>query len=523
MQKIPGSHPAALAGAHLIGPAPADERLEITVRLRRKASLQLADYAGALERRQYLTREQYADIHGADQADIDRVKAFAQQAGLVVVDSDCARRSVFLSGTVQQVAAAFGTTIDLVEHDAGVSRHCTSPLHVPPALAGIVEGVFGISNAPVARPRFRIHPDGGSPSAAAANSSFTPVDLARLYQFPTGLDGTGQCIGIIELGGGYRTKDLAAYFKSLNLPTPNVFTVSVDGAKNHPTLPTSADGEVMLDIEVAAAIAPKARIAVYFAPNTDKGFLDAVTTAIHDTVNKPSVISISWGAPEKEWTEQAMTSFDQAFQAAASMGVTICCAAGDAGSGDQDPANGTPDGLAHADFPASSPAVLACGGTRLVASGGAIKQETVWNDNPVNSAGGGGVSDFFPLPAWQQAAGIPPSANPGAHVGRGLPDIAGDADPSTGYRIRVDGLNLVFGGTSAVSPLWSGLIALMNQRLKQPVGYLNPLLYGPLAGTGVCRDVTAGDIGAYKAGPGWDPCTGWGSPNGAALLAALGG
>jgi kumamolisin len=218
-----------------------------------------------------------------------------------------------------------------------------------------------------------------------------------------------------------------------------------------------------------------------------------------------------------------MTSFDQAFQAAASLGVTVCCAAGDAGSGDQDPANGTPDGLAHADFPASSPAVLACGGTRLVASGGAIKQETVWNDNPVNSAGGGGVSDFFPLPAWQQAAGIPPSANPGAHVGRGLPDIAGDADPSTGYRIRVDGLNLVFGGTSAVSPLWAGLIALMNQRLKQPVGYLNPLLYGPLAGTGVCRDVTAGDIGAYKAGPGWDPCTGWGSPNGAALLAALGG
>jgi kumamolisin len=523
MVKIPGSHPAALAGARSLGPAPAAERLDITVRLRRKASLKPADYAGGLRQRQYLTREQYAAAHGADEADIDKVKAFAQQAGLAVVDSDAARRSVFLSGTVQQVAAAFGTSIDLVEHDTGVSRHCTSPLHVPPELADVVEGVFGISNAPVARPHFQIHSDGTHLSAAAANSSFTPVDLARLYQFPAGLDGSGQCIGIIELGGGYRTRDLAAYFKKLNLPTPEVVTVSVDGGKNHPTLPTSADGEVMLDIEVAAAIAPKARIAVYFAPNTDKGFLDAITTAIHDTVNKPSVISISWGAPESEWSEQAMTSFDQAFHAAAALGVTICCAAGDAGSGDQDPANGTPDGLAHADFPGSSPAVLCCGGTRLVANGGAIKEETVWNDDPVRSAGGGGVSDFFAVPAYQDKTAIPTSANPGGRVGRGVPDIAGNADPSTGYRIRVDGLNLVFGGTSAVSPLWAGLVALLNQRLAQPVGFLNPLLYGPLAGTGACRDITSGDIGAYRAGPGWDACTGWGSPNGAKLLQMLAG
>jgi kumamolisin len=523
MVKIPGSHPAALAGAQLLGPAPAGERLDITVRVRRKASLKPAAYAGGLLQRQYLTREQYAAAHGASDADIDKVKAFARHAGLVVVDTDAARRSVFLSGTVQQVAAAFGTSIELVEHDAGVSRHCTAPLHVPDELADVVEGVFGISNAPVARPHFRIHSDGTHLSAAAANSSFTPVDLAKLYQFPEGLDGSGQCIGIIELGGGYRTRDLAAYFKKLNLPTPEVVTVSVDGGKNHPTLPTSADGEVMLDIEVAAAIAPKARIAVYFAPNTDKGFLDAITTAIHDTVNKPSVISISWGAPEKEWTEQAMTSYDQAFQAAAALGVTICCAAGDAGSGDQNPANGKPDGLAHADFPGSSPAVLCCGGTRLVANGGAIKEETVWNDNPVTSAGGGGVSDFFAVPAYQEKTAIPPSANPGGRVGRGVPDIAGNADPSTGYRIRVDGLNLVFGGTSAVSPLWAGLVALMNQRLKQPVGFLNPLLYGAFAGSGVCRDITSGDIGAYRAGPGWDPCSGWGSPNGAKLLAALAG
>lgn len=521
MVKLPGSTPVPLADAQSLGPAPADERFEITVRIRRKQPLPSNCSAASLGQRTYLTREQYGATHGADEADIARVAAFARQAGLVVIDSNAARRSVFLSGTTQQIAAAFGTAIEHVEHPAGVSRRCTAPLHVPAELADVIEGVFGISDTPLARPHFKMGAPVPEVMAAAATSAFTPPDLARLYHFPTGLDGTGQCIGIIELGGGYRTSDLKKYFGSLNLPVPRVTTVSIDGGKNHPTLSTSADGEVMLDIEVAGAIAPKASIAVYFAPNTDKGFLDAITAAIHDEVNKPSVISISWGAPEKEWTAQALASFDEAFQGAAALGVTICCAAGDAGSGDQNPQNGQPDGLAHADFPGSSPHVLCCGGTRLTANGNAITAETVWNDDPASSASGGGVSDFFPLPAWQGKDIVPPSANPGGHVGRGLPDVAGNADPQTGYRIRVDGFSFVFGGTSAVAPLWAGLVALMNQKLKQPVGLLNPLLYGPVVGTGSLRDITAGDIGAYKAGPGWDACTGWGSPVGATLLETL--
>jgi kumamolisin len=523
MVKIPGSQPALMTGAHSLGPVPPDERIEITVRVRRKSPLQPSAYEGKLGQRKYLTREQYAAVHGADDADIELVKSFAQQAGLVVIDSSAARRSVFLSGTVAQIAAAFGTTLELVEHAAGISRRRTAPLHVPAELADIIEGVFGITDTPVARPHFQVRASGASLVAQTAATAFTAVELATLYNFPTGLDGTGQCIGIIELGGGYRTADIKSYFKGLNLPVPNVKTVSVDGGKNRPTTATSADGEVMLDIEVAAAIAPKARIAVYFAPNTDKGFLDAITAAIHDSVNKPSVISISWGAAEIDWTGQAMTSFDQAFQAAAALGVTICCAAGDAGSGDQNPDATKPDGLAHADFPGSSPSVLCCGGTRLTASGGVISSETVWNDDPLRSASGGGISDVFPLPSYQSASPVPPSANPGARIGRGLPDVAGNADPQTGYRVRVDAHELVFGGTSAVAPLWAGLVALMNQHLPQPVGFLNPLLYGPLAGSGALRDITSGDIGAYRAGRGWDPCTGWGSPNGAVLLQALHG
>jgi kumamolisin len=272
----------------------------------------------------------------------------------------------------------------------------------------------------------------------------------------------------------------------------------------------------MLDIEVAGGIAPKARLAVYFAPNTDKGFLDAITLAIHDKTNKPSVISISWGGPENSWTQQSLKSYDEAFQAAAALGVTIFCAAGDAGSGD-----GVADGKAHVDFPASSPNVSGCGGTRLTASKNTIASESVWNEGSTSATGGGG-SDFFPLPAYQDKAGVPASANKPSHKGRGVPDVAGDADPATGYLVRVDGQELVFGGTSAVAPLWAGLIARLNQKLGQPVGFLNPLSYGLLEKSSAFLDITAGNNGAYKAGTGWDPCTGWGSPNGKKMVKGLG-
>jgi kumamolisin len=353
---------------------------------------------------------------------------------------------------------------------------------------------------------------------SVAAKAFTPPQLAKLYDFPADADGSGQCIGIIELGGGYKPADLRTYFASLGIPTPRVKAVSVDHARNHPTNAYSADGEVLLDIEVAAALAPKAHIAVYFAPNTTAGFLDAITMAVHDSVNKPSVISISWGSAEKNWTAQALTQYDQAFQAAAAMGVTICAASGDNGSSD-----GVADGKAHVDFPASSPSVLACGGTKLLASSASkISSETVWNEGATTSATGGGVSAFFPLPAWQAKAGVPVAAGAGGKAGRGVPDVAGDADPATGYEVRVDGESMVIGGTSAVAPLWAGLVALLNQKLGHPVGLLNPLLYGSLAGKGATHDITTGNNGSYNAKAGWDPCTGWGSPNGAKLLKALG-
>lgn len=517
---IKGSERIPLHGAQSTGPVPENERFEVTVRVRRKTTLQSLASQGFLGDvspgdRWYLTREEYASNHGADTRDIAKIEAFAKAHGLVVVESSAARRSVFLSGTSKQFAAAFDTSIEHYEHDDGSYRGRSGPLSVPKDLADLIEGVFGIDDRPVARPHFQRQKNDAGTTPRAAGASFTPPQLAKLYNFPTGSDGTGQCIAIIELGGGYRTSDIKAYFKQLGLPVPKVQSIRIDGGKNQPSTADSADGEVMLDIEVAAAIAPKALIAVYFAPNTDKGFLDAITLAIHDTTYKPSVISISWGGAEEAWTTQSKTTFDQAFQTAAALGVTVCCAAGDNGSTD-----GESDRMAHVDFPASSPFALGCGGTQLTASGTAISQETVWNEN-ATSATGGGVSAFFQLPTYQKSAGVPPSANAPHNPGRGVPDVAGDADPATGYMVRVDGQEFVIGGTSAVAPLWAGLIALMNQQMGHSTGFLNPLIYGSLANSGGFQDITMGDNGAYQAGAGWDPCTGCGSPNGSKLLQAL--
>jgi kumamolisin len=290
-----------------------------------------------------------------------------------------------------------------------------------------------------------------------------------------------------------------------------VVAVSVDHGRNHPTGPNGPDGEVMLDIEVVGAVAPGARIAVYFAPNTDQGFIDAITTAVHDTTNRPSVISISWGSPEVAWTQASVLAMDQAFQAAAAMGITVYCAAGDNGANDFPPGSPGAQPGNHADFPASSPHVVGCGGTHLTVSNNTITQEVVWND-PGDGATGGGFSALFPTPTWQT----------GVQGGkRGVPDVTGDASPLSGYIVRVDGQTTVIGGTSAVAPLWAGLTALLNQQLGRPLGFANPVLYRLGAASGALVDITQGNNNGFQAGPGWDACSGLGRPNGAKLAAAL--
>ncbi|HET9052248.1 MAG TPA: S53 family peptidase, partial [Candidatus Dormibacteraeota bacterium] len=348
-------------------------------------------------------------------------------------------------------------------------------------------------------------------------TAYSPVEVGALYAFPASLDGTGVTVAIIELGGGFDPADLATYFAEIGVATPSISAVGVDGGANRPRVDSNADGEVCLDVEVVGALAPGATQVVYFAPNTDRGFYDAISTAVHDTTNRPSIVSISWGGLEAGWTRQASSAMDTLFADAAAMGVTVLAACGDSGA-----SGGASDSLLHAMFPASSPNVVACGGTRLTGTGTTIAAETVWNDLATgNGATGGGISDLFDVPAYQKGANVPPSANPGGRVGRGLPDVAGDADPVTGYRVRVDGQDAVIGGTSAVAPLWAALLARLEQGLGQPLGLVQTRLYALAPAGGAFNDITSGDNGGYSAGPGWDACTGLGSPNGTALLAAL--
>lgn len=521
---VPGSERTPLPGARLVGAADPHERLLVTVLLRRRATstglTALVEEMGARspQTRRHPSREEFAAAHGAEPSDLEKVEEFAHEHDLDVVEVNAAQRRVVLSGTVAALSAAFGVYLAHYEYPGGTYRGRTGQVHVPDDLAPLIQGIFGLDNRPQARPHLRFFTEKeGAVQPRAADLSYTPPQLARLYDFPTGINGGGQCIAIIELGGGYRSTDLKAYFAQLGIPRPKVVAVSVDGGHNRPEgNPNGPDGEVGLDIEVAGAVAPGAKMVVYFAPNTDAGFLDAITTAIHDARNNPSVLSISWGGPESDWTAQALQAMDQAFQDAAALGVTVCCASGDDGSSDR-----VSDGLAHVDFPAASPYALGCGGTRLEGTGSTITTEVVWNEGAGSGATGGGVSDVFAPPSWQASANVPPSANPGGRLGRGVPDVAGDADPATGYQVLVDGQQFVIGGTSAVAPLWAGLIALLNQKLGHAVGYLNPVLYSMPKSAGAFHDITTGNNGAYPAGAGWDACTGLGSPDGAKLLSAL--
>ncbi len=504
---LPGSHREPPADARVVGTPNVADTIEVTLVLRRLAPLDLSRESSPV------SRDEFASRYGADPADVSKVEAFAQQFDLTIGSVDLARRAIVVSGSIASMNEAFGTTLKLYQTEHGTYRVRTGELYLPTQLLDIVVAVLGLDNRPQARTRCRRRRDTAAPKAAG-DTSYAPPAIAKQYNFPINATGAGQTAAIIELGGGYASADLQTYFAGLGLKsTPRVTSVSVDGARNKPVGdPNSADGEVLLDIEVIGAVAPRARIVVYFAPNTDQGFLDAITTAVHDRTRKPAIVSISWGGAESTWTSQSLQAYDQAFQDAAALGVTVCCASGDDGSND-----GVSDGQAHADFPASSPHVLACGGTRLEGSGATIQREVVWNSGASGGATGGGVSEVFPLPSYQQSAQVPVSVNPSHFKGRGVPDVSGDADPATGYEVRVDGHDAVFGGTSAVAPLWAALVALLNEARGKPLGFLNPLIYAQRASAGL-RDITSGTNGAYSARPGWDACTGLGSPNGAQLV-----
>ena len=497
------SHWTTPLGMKYLGPHTDTPPLDVTVVLRRRQGS--APRVAGWPQRAAPRRADFGQHFGADPVDLEALRTFARAHGLSERGADAHRRVLQLSGAPHALERAFGVTLGRYEFSDGRGPFVGcghAPTLPPQALA-----VLGLDRRPVARAHSRR-------PRAAPSTTYTPLQLGQLYAFPAGLDGSGETVAIIELGGGFSASDLAQYFKSLGISkAPTVTAVGVAGGTNTPG--GDADDEVMLDIEVIGALAPGAGIVVYFAPNTDQGFYEAISQAAHDTVNKPSVMSISWGGPEDSWTGPSRDAMQTALEDAAALAVTVTVAAGDNGSSD-----GESDGQPHVDFPASSQCALACGGTKLIGSGSAIQSEVVWNETTSgDGATGGGVSVEFALPSWQANSAVPKAPN--GSTGRGVPDVAGNADPLTGYEVLVDGESQVIGGTSAVAPLWAALIARCNQKLGAPLGDVHAALYQ--IGETACRDITQGNNGAYQAGPGWDACTGLGSPNGQALLAALAG
>ncbi len=533
---IGGSQRSLLPNSRAAGPVDPNEMASVTVRLRSRsdpAALVAKAYELAskpLAQRQYLTHEELEKQHGADPADLDTIEHFAQSHNLMVVHRSSAERSIVLKGRLGDLLNAFHADLLMYHHSSGTYRGRRGEISVPAELKPLITGIFGFDTRPKHRSPHRAKhmafsgPGGGNGVAS--------TEFAGRYHFPaqqgsTALDGSGQTIALIELGGGFQNSDLQVYFKEIGAPLPNVAAVSVDHAGNDPTTADSADGEVMLDIEVAGAVVPKANIAVYFGPNNgDQGFIDAISAAVHDTERKPSVISISWGGPEVSTDTQGINAYHEVFAAAATLGITICVASGDHGTADLDASHW--DQAIHVDHPACDDLVLGCGGTQVDPRSG---QDVVWNDGTAfdaNTPGGGGwasgggISTVFAVPSYQTNAKLPVSIDTGK-PGRGVPDIAMSA---TNYFTRVDTSEGASGGTSAVAPLMAALVARLNQAKGKNVGFLNPFLYTNAA-NGVVNDVTQGTnaitntVKGYNAGPGWDACTGLGTPDGTVMLNKL--
>src|SRR6266566_1663116 len=484
--QLPGSERAPLTGAAPAGQLDSSERAEVTLVLRRRAELP----ADVIEGPTVLTHDELAERYGADPADVNLVRQTMTSLGLEVTEVHPATRRIKVAGTLGELSRAFGVDLQQVNSTGPggqmvTHRYREGPLFVPAPLDGVVLAVLGLDTRPQARAHFR-------PRAAAAQGhTYPPNQVAGLYQFPAGTTGAGQTIAVIELGGGFSTSDLDAYFGGLGIAVPSI---------------TAADVEVALDVDVIGAAAPGAAQVVYFAPNSDNGFVDAISAAAGATP-APVAISISWGQSEDSWTVQGRSAMDAAMADAAALGITVCVASG--------------------------PHALGCGGTKLLANPatGVISSEVVWNETAAGEgAGGGGVSDRFALPSWQANAGVPAragrSSGSSGSGGRGVPDVAGNADPVTGYQIYSGGQAQVVGGTSAVAPLWAALVSRLAEATGQRFGLIQPTLYAgvtPGAEVAGFRDITSGNNGAYTAGPGWDACSGLGSPDGTALLTRLKG
>jgi len=528
-------------GATYVGEVDPDERIVVTVYLKRRtpdryqpgSAGDLARLSKPITRRALSVERRRTHGRAAN-----RIRRLAARFGVTLCGFDLSQRIVVLEATARQMTEILGATLRIYDDGDCRFRARVGSLVVPKEIAPWTRAILGFDQRPIARPVPRLRPQVG----AALGTGMWPTEVAALYGIPLDHDVSKICVGIIALGGGYLATDLAKALAAMGREPPTIIdqsvatpsatggsasaggsataggSVSAGGAApangNHFGGGSVADEEIALDLQILASLLPKARIVVYFAGNTIQSLVGAINQAIFDDVNRPQVLSVSWGSAEMFWSSSARDAMQAVLADAQRLKVTVLFAAGD-----ELATGGLDDGKAHVWFPSSSPYALGCGGTQPAIAGAASSEEVVWNDG--TSGTGGGVSDFYPVPAYQSALALPPSVNDGK-IRRGVPDVAAAAAATPGYRIVLNGSEMVKDGTSAATPLWAGLIAIANAVRGEPLGFANSALYSnPAALRQIDRGNNRVAGKGYEAGPGWNACTGLGVPKGADIVAAL--
>jgi len=516
-----------------------DERISVTLMIRAGLAEHAAERLARIDaqrphEREHVTHDWIAQHYTSSADDLAAVISWLENsgvAGISIADTDPEAHTVTVEGSLASFAELFHIEFFIDGDTYGE----TAPPRIPDDLKGIVLAVFGLRNTRAAAPHALspyTPPKRHTPGTLMV-LEVTPEQIAEFYGFPKGATGKGQQVAIITLGGGYREEDLAAHFREHNRQAPSWKFVGVKGATNDPASPEAVAAfwdklkqggapdagdeqaiwtvESTMDVELVGTFAPGASIVVYGTKNTTDGIRAAFKAAIADPAT--TVISCSWGFDEIE-NQKPVTAIDATlFAKAKALGITIVASSGD------DPSSTTP-------FPACSPNVLSCGGTTVSVS---PRKETAWLDTKFHMGTGGGFSKTFSLPGWQQSALEAWAGQQKTQVptGRAVPDVAAKADLENGFTVIIGDLKVPVGGTSAAVPLWAALIALANEGLStansaaRRLGLITAALYGDRAFHGATRDITAGNNGKFKAGPGWDPCTGLGSPRATDFIRAV--
>lgn len=522
-QVVPGHVPKSVLGAaprgHLDGRTTL--KLAITLPLRHRPALsnllqQIYDPRSS-HYHHYLTPTQFAEQFGPAPEDYSAVIEYARAAGFEVGEARASRSLVSVTATVETIERAFHIKLNNYAQSRG-NREFYAPDRDPELdLAVPVLHISGLDNCSPPRPmNLRLNPDPNSSGLPLATGSapggyFMGGDFRSAYVPGVSLTGTGQSVGLLEFDG-YFPADVAAYETTAAQPAVPLKTILLDGFNGQPG---TQNAEVALDIDMAISMAPGLSSIVIYEGELPDDILERMASD-----NLAKQLSASW-----TYTTDAAS--DQYFLQFAAQGQSFFNAAGDSDAYVGEPAPPTDD-----------PNITVVGGTTLTTTGpgGQWKAETVWNwdtefgTNYDGIGGSGGISEVYPIASWQQPVSM--AANGGSPTMRNLPDVAMVADGV--YLIADNGTVEWVGGTSCATPLWAALIALVNQQgaaMSRPgVGFLNPALYSIGLGgdyTNCFHDITTGgntwsqSPTNYEAAPGYDLCTGWGTPVGSNLISVL--